>query len=107
MSEDKPCCAAAAAARLRYLNIGGHRIAIAQLDRILKDAGSMSSGGEGAVRRELLRLVKVYNYVPPSAEKDYEDALFAEYLRSGRQGDPEPPVKKDGARSQNGGGTRG
>ena len=87
MSEGKkPCCAAAAVAQLRYLIVGGHRIAIAQLDEILKTAEAASSGGENAVRNELLRLVKIYNYVPAPAENAYEDALFAEYLARNRKG---------------------
>ena len=32
------------------------------------------------MRSELVRLARQYNYVPPPAEKEYEDALFAEYL---------------------------
>jgi len=81
MSEDKPCCAAAAAAKLCYLNVGGNRIAIAQFNEILEKANTAASGGESAVRRELVRLVKIYNYIPPSAEKDYEDALYLEYKK--------------------------
>jgi len=77
MSGNQPCCAAA---QLRYLVVGGQRIAIAQLDEILKTAEAASSGGENAVRSELLRLVKIYNYVPAPAEKVYGDALLAEYL---------------------------
>ncbi len=86
MSGNKPCCAAAAAAQLRYLVVGGHRIAIAQLDETLEKAAEVASGGDGAVRKELVRLVKIYNYVPPPAEKDYEGALFAEYLARKGQG---------------------
>lgn len=85
MSADRPCCAAAAAARLGYLNVGGHRIAVLQLDEIIQKARSREPAGEQALRRELLRLVKIHNYVPVPAEKDYEDALFAEYsARKGR-----------------------
>lgn len=80
MSENKPCCATAAAAQLCYLIVGGHRIAIAQLDEILDIAEGTASREENAVRGELLRLVKIYNYVPAAAEKSYEDALYAEYL---------------------------
>ncbi len=79
MRGSKPCCAAAAAAQLRYLAVGGHRIAVAQLDGILEKAKAKEPAGEQALRKELLRLVKLSNYVPVSAEKDYEDALFTEY----------------------------
>jgi len=80
MSGDKPCCAAAAAAQLRYLVVGGHRIAIAQLDEILNGAEDTAPNGENAIRIELVRLLKIYNYVPTPAENVYEDALFNEYL---------------------------
>jgi hypothetical protein len=80
MSENKPCCAAAAVAQLRYLIVGGHRIAITHLDGILEMAKAARSAGERAIRKELLRLVKLHNYVPAPAEKAYMDALFAEYL---------------------------
>jgi hypothetical protein len=43
----------------------------------------VASDGEGAIRTELLRLVKIYNYVPSQAEKAYEDALYSEYLKTG------------------------
>ncbi|MGQ9583064.1 MAG: hypothetical protein ACUVV6_06070 [Thermoplasmatota archaeon] len=80
MSERKPCCAAAAAAQVKHLVVGGHRIGIVQLDEILSRAAELSHQGEAAVRKELVRLVKIYNYVPPPAERDYEEALYAEYL---------------------------
>jgi len=81
-----PCCAAAAAARLTYLVVGGHRIAISGLEDILDGAAGLSEGGEKAVRGELVRLAKMRNYVPSGAEKQYEDALFAEYVA--RRGGP-------------------
>ena len=100
----RPCCASAAAARLRYLVVGGHRTAIAQLDEILEKAKAATSGGECAVRRELVRLVKVYNYVPPPAEKIYEDALFAEYLaqkgHEGARGNGETGDKESGGKEK-------
>ena len=105
----KPCCAAAAAAQLRYLTVGGHRIAIAQLDEILEKGKGAESGGESAVRKELVRQVKIYNYVPPPADKDYEDALFAEYLarkgqwtdRGGKEpGGKEPSGKELGGKGR-------
>lgn len=81
MEGNRPCCAAAAAAQVKHLVVGGHRIAIVQLDEILRSAAELSHRGEAAVRKELVRLVKIYNYVPPPAENDYEEALYAEYLR--------------------------
>ncbi|MEM2870116.1 MAG: hypothetical protein QW379_06830 [Thermoplasmata archaeon] len=81
MSESKrPCCAAAAAAQTKQLVVGGHRVGIVNLDGILEGARARSGEGEAAVRAELLRLARIYNYVPSSAERDYEEALFAEFL---------------------------
>jgi hypothetical protein len=77
----KPCCAAAAMAQVQYLVIGGHRIAISNLDEILLEAGTDQLKDEGACRQELLRLVKIHNYVPPDAEKAYGEALFSELRR--------------------------
>ena len=79
--EEKPCCAAAAAAKVKHLMVGGNSIGITNLDNILKSAEAVAPEGEKAVRSELLRLVKTFNYVPRPAEKAYEDALYAEYLR--------------------------
>ena len=78
--DDRPCCPASAAARVRQLVVGGHRVAIAQLDEILEAGRAVAGEGEAAVRRELLRLTKIYNYVPRSAEREYEEALFAEFI---------------------------
>jgi hypothetical protein len=77
----KPCCAAAAAAQVRFLIVNGDRIGISNLDGILKTAQDVAPEGELALRKELLRLVKIYNYVPSPVEKDYEDALYAEYMK--------------------------
>ena len=79
--DEKPCCAAAATAKVKHLMVGGNSIGIANLDNILKSAEAVAPEGEKAVRSELLRLVKVFNYVPRPAEKAYEDALYAEYLK--------------------------
>ncbi|MEM4729940.1 MAG: hypothetical protein QXH42_09325 [Thermoplasmata archaeon] len=81
MSDSKnSCCAAAAAAQTKQLVVGGHRVGIVNLDGILEGARVRAGEGEAAVRAELLRLVRIYNYVPSSAERDYEEALFAEFL---------------------------
>jgi len=79
----RPCCAAAAAAQVQYLMVNGDRIGITNLDEILKKAEVVAADGEGVLRRELIRLVKIYNYVPSPAEKAYEDALYSEYLKKG------------------------
>jgi hypothetical protein len=89
MVEDKkkPCCAASVLREAKYISIGGPQVGISQLDSILKDARDVESHGELAIRKELLRLVKIYNYVPSSVETAYENALYVEYLK--RRGTPD------------------
>lgn len=77
----KPCCAASALREVKYISMGEQQVGISQLDSILKEAGDAESRGEPAVREELLRLVKIYNYVAPGAELAYEEALYAEYKK--------------------------
>jgi len=61
--------------------VKGDRIGISNLDNILMIAQIIAPKGEQALRNELLRLVKIYNYVPSQVEMAYEDALYSEYLR--------------------------
>jgi len=61
--------------------VNGDRIGITNLDGILVSAEAVTPDGELALRKELLRLVKIYNYVPSQVEKDYEEALYSEYLK--------------------------
>jgi len=37
---------------------------------------------KAALKGELLRRAKIYNYVAPGAEVDYADALLSEYRKS-------------------------
>jgi len=79
----KPCCAAAAAAQVRYLKVNGDLIVITNLDEVLIRTEAVAADGEGALRRELIRLVRIHNHVPSPAEKAYEDALYSGYLKKG------------------------
>ena len=83
----KPCCAASALREVNYISIGGQQVGISQLDSIINEARDAESRGESTIRKELLRLVKIYNYIPSSAEKAYENALYVEYLK--RRGTPD------------------
>jgi hypothetical protein len=78
--EDKPCCAAAAARKIRKLVIGGREIGIAQLDEIVAKVGSMGLEGE-ATGIALLKEVKIFNYVPRDQEEIYKLAMLDEYCR--------------------------
>ncbi len=77
----EPCCSAEALRRIRQIDIGGHRIGLAMLDAVFEEVSRLDLPGEGPVMDELLRRVKVYNYVPPGAEETYRKALFAEFRK--------------------------
>lgn len=80
MKEDKPCCAAAAARKIRKLVIGGREIGIAQLDEIIAKVRAMGLEDDAA-GDVLLKEVKIYNYVPRGQEADYRTAMAEEYSR--------------------------
>ena len=79
MSDNKPCCAASAARMVKKLNIGGTLIGISRLDSIIEEVSKMGLNDQNDIKHELIKRVKVYNYVASSAEKDYDDTVFEEY----------------------------
>ncbi|MBT4482838.1 MAG: hypothetical protein HOC71_04070 [Candidatus Latescibacteria bacterium] len=81
MSEIKPCCAASLARKVKKLNIGGTLIGISMLDSIIEEVSKMDINDQNEIKHELIKRVKVYNYVTSSAEKDYADTVFEEYER--------------------------
>jgi len=82
MAGEKPCCAEAAARSVKKLTLaGGSDVGIANLENVLKEVGEMKLAGDDAVKRELLKRVKVYNYIAPSADGEYSDALLGEYRK--------------------------
>lgn len=58
---------------------GAHEVGITHLDSILEEVAAMKLADEDAIGKELLRMVKIYNYVAPPAEGQYRDALLGEY----------------------------
>jgi len=80
--QKKPCCAAAALRATKSICVSRQQVAISQLDTILEKAVLVSDSGEDAIRKELIRLAKIYNYIPSSAESAYEDALYEEFRKT-------------------------
>ena len=77
----KPCCPASAMRDIRQLIIGGNLTGLAHLDETLQEVYEMKIQDERKLKKELLELVKIYNYVAPGAEEKYMQALFEEYQR--------------------------
>ena len=80
MTGEKPCCPAAAARMVKKLTLGdGSQVGIVNVESILKEVADLKLSDNEAIKKELLKRVKIYNYVAPAAETDYSKALFGEY----------------------------
>ena len=92
MTDAKPCCPAAAARMIKKLVLpGGFQVGIVNLESILKEVADLKLADDEAIKKELLKRVKIYNYVAPRAEADYSEALLKEYNR--QYGNPHREVK--------------
>ena len=82
---ERPCCDAAAARMTRKITLDdGFQVGILNLESILKEVADLKLVDAKAIEGELLKRVKIHNYVPSSADDDYSRALFEEYRRQFR-----------------------
>ena len=79
--DEKPCCEAEALRRIRQVKVGDIVVGISMLDHILAEVREMELPDEKETGRELLKRLKIYNYIPASAEEKYRMALLEEYLK--------------------------
>ncbi|WAI00200.1 hypothetical protein [Methanogenium organophilum] len=79
MNRGKPCCEAEAMRRIRQISVGDTVVGLSMLEQIFEDVAGADLSPDTIIRSELLRQVKIYNYVPKPAEEAYADAVFAEY----------------------------
>jgi len=79
--DEKPCCEAEALRRIRQVDVGGIVVGISMLDHILAEVREMELPDEKETGRELLKRLKIYNYIPASAEEKYRIALLQEYQK--------------------------
>ena len=92
MTGEKPCCPAAAARMIKKLALpGGFQVGIVNLENILKEVADLWLADDEAIKKELLKRVKIYNYVAPGAEADYSKALLKEYKQ--QYGNPNREMK--------------
>lgn len=76
---EKPCCAAAAARKIRQVEINGIQVGISQLDEVLAEVDSLGLSDMEEVGNKLLKRIMVFNYVPPKLASSYRIALLKEY----------------------------
>jgi len=84
--DEKPCCAAEALRRIRQVDVGGVVVGIAMLDAIIEEVTAMNLPGEKETGDELMKRVKIYNYIPARAEEQYRRALVREFTASQGRG---------------------
>jgi hypothetical protein len=82
MGDDKPCCAADALRRIRQVKIDEIMTGIVMLDESIADVRAQNPGSEPEIRAALLKKIRIYNYIPRSAEDAYARALVEEYKRA-------------------------
>jgi len=82
MPGEKLCCPAAAARMIKKLTMpNGSQIGILNLESILKEVADLKLADNESIKKELLKRVKIHNYVPPAAEADYSKAMLGEYKK--------------------------
>ena len=77
--DEKSCCVAEAMWRIRQVDVGGIVVGISLLDDIIIEVKAMNLSGEKETGDELLKRIKIYNYIPASAEEQYRIMLIHEY----------------------------
>ena len=73
------CCPGKTNAKI--LSIGGQQIGITHLDDIIERALWMKDASDEELNAFLISQMKIYNYIPPTVEKEYADAALQELLR--------------------------
>jgi small redox-active disulfide protein 2 len=66
---------------ISQISIGGRKVGVIDLDRILTEVRNLGLTDRVRVMAELLRRTRRNNYIPPSAERDYCNALYCQYRR--------------------------
>lgn len=66
---------------VKEIYIGGRKVGLVNLETVLSEVRGLGLSDRVRIMGELLRRTRRDNYIPVSAEKDYCDALYREYLR--------------------------
>lgn len=67
--------------KIRQISVGDSVVGLSMLEQIFEYVADAGHSQDADIRRELIRQVKIYNYVPAPAEATYADAIFAEYQK--------------------------
>ena len=79
VKDNKPCCVAEAMRRIKQIDVGGIVVGLAMLEDIIDDVREMNLTNRDRIADELIKKIKIYNYVPAVAEEKYRSAILREY----------------------------
>jgi hypothetical protein len=68
--------------KIRQVLIDGRETGIDQLDFLIHDVKKLHLTDDALIVQELMKRVKVFNYVPTKKTAQYEEALLKEYKNS-------------------------
>ena len=69
--------------KIRQILINGRETGIDQLDFLIHDVKKLRLSDDALIVQELMKRVKVFNYVPTKKTAQYEEALLKEYKNTG------------------------
>lgn len=75
----KPCCAAEAMRRIRQIDVGGINVGLAMLDDTIHEVAELNLTKDDEIADELMKRLRIYNYIPNAAEQQYRSATLREY----------------------------
>jgi hypothetical protein len=81
-NDNIPCCAADALRRIRQIPINGIPTGICMLDECIAEVKTQDLKSEMEIQALLLKRIRVYNYIPPTVEREYVHALVEEFRKS-------------------------
>ena len=80
-------CSCGSGVPVKVLEIGGRAVEVVALPLIFETLRERGGAHDESATSELMRMVKVYNYVPPEAEAAWRDVIVAQYLAHCKPGE--------------------
>lgn len=68
-------------AELKITKVGNTEVGLLHLERIFRQVYFSPLKEEAKLKDEILKQVKIYNYVPPEHQEAYRQALWEEYQK--------------------------
>lgn len=75
----RPCCTAEAMRRIRQIDVGGITVGLAMFDDAITEVAELNLAKDEEIADELMKRIRIYNYIPKSAEQNYRSATLREY----------------------------